>query len=219
MTISVVQSKSNNSETSSVAVTLDSAVTAGNALIALCVVFATNPGISDNKTNTWVNDTTIWDPAGQYRQAIRSVTSAAAGSTTITLTGDTANHLHVFEVSGLDATPFDKTATGTGTGTSLTTENTAEITVADELLIAMFNAPYVMTEGANWTKAYETKNASYGARIFSEYRIVSSAAAYAATASMGTIGNFEGMIATYKVGAGVASTPINAPFGDDLLWE
>jgi hypothetical protein len=137
MAIAVVQSvvvtgSSTNSVTTPAMTTTD-----GNLIIMDCVYQTGNfVSSTDNGTHVWSNSIAeiSASPVNGRQQYTANITGRASHTFTLTLHTFGFPTLAAKEVTGQNATPLDKVASGTSTGTTHTTPDTAAITQADELL-------------------------------------------------------------------------------------
>lgn len=210
MPATLVQKKGaqSGSAVASLAVTLTSAPTAGNTLIACCN-----------------SDATIATPAG-FTLAVSAVSGQglyifvrdvqAGDSATVTFTPSVSDAVAggVLEYSGLTATPLDKTASNTtnSAATSIATGTTATTAQADELLIVVVGPhagnghPWVLS---SWTAGYTSQieepeglNGASSAACHIGDRIVSATGAYTATGTWSPASSDAGAaIATFKIAA------------------
>ena len=158
----IVQKKSSYGTGVPITATFDNPVTTGNMLLAC---FSWDWGgavsISDNRTNSWVQDFYYAGDGNNWAGfACYRVNAPAAGATTVSFTapngGNTImKHLLILEVSGLTtSSPFDKSNRVTGTGTTLTPTTTA---VAQ-------SCEYVFAYATDWNNK-NTYSVSSGYRI------------------------------------------------------
>lgn len=202
------QGAQSGSAVASLAVTLGTAPTAGNTLIAACN-----------------SDATIATPAG-FSLAVSAVSGQglyifyrvvqAGDSATVTFTPSVSDAVAggVLEYSGLTATPLDKTASNTtnSSATSIATGTTATTAQADELLIVVVgphagnNHPWVLS---SWTAGYTSQieepeglNGASSAACHIGDRIVSATGTYAATGTWSPASSDAGAaIATFRIAA------------------
>jgi hypothetical protein len=208
MALEIKQYKGAHSASGTVAVTLDSAVTAGSALIALCCSFTdTDYTIDSNIDGAFTLDTSRYQPAS-YVTTIWSHLACAAGSHTVTLSNGTTNsQLHVWEVAGVMATSaLDQVQASTSgaPGNVFTLTPTAMTAQADELVIACVNAtgPIFTPDTAGGYVGIATTDATYSRNFASEAKIVSSVGTYGPLFNTNINTTCEGIVATYKSAGG-----------------
>lgn len=197
----------------SLAVTLTSAPTAGNTLIACCN-----------------SDATIATPAG-FTLAVSAVSGQglyifvrdvqAGDSATVTFTPSVSDAVAggVLEYSGLTATPLDKVASNTtnSAATAIATGTTGITAQADELLIVVVGPhagnghPWVLS---SWTAGYTSQieepeglNGASSAACHIGDRIVTATGTYSATGTWTPASSDAGAaIATFKIAAAAGHT-------------
>jgi hypothetical protein len=209
--ITIVQHKSGDSGSfvASFSLAFTSNVTAGNMLIYFSAATGGNSVITaatDNNSNTILNalDFNPTTPSAEIR--VEYVKVSNSGSTTVTAHSTTTDRLalHIWEVSGLNATtPLDLTETGgptTSTSQSLTTSGTTA--VANELVFAGFydrdnNASFSAGSGYSPSE-FSDGGANHNSGL-TEVKIVSSTGTQTATATCGSgTDNVYQIIATFK---------------------
>lgn len=195
MPISLVQQKTGSNTTgASLTVTFDSAVTAGNLLLAWA---ATNdPAITADWTEAIKSDNaTDGDTCGLYFKT-------ADGSETgmqMTTAGNT-KHMHIREYSGIAASPLDKTASS-ATSAAVTTKDagaTGTLSQADELIaaVAAIRADTSAESVDSPMSLLGTGDGTFSA-IFAG-AIVSNASSVTPTFNWTTAGTAWGCCATFK---------------------
>ncbi len=173
--------------------------TAGN-LIVVGVQGANNsadPTITDTRGNTYVKVGSVHGGSGTAYSYLYYAKNIAAGANTVTVTLPNGNDLgfHISEWSGVDTTsPFNASSSDVATS-SVTVWSTTNLTTtaADTVLIAFTgteNSAETFTAGTNFTKL--TEQTSHSSMV--QYRIVSSAGTYRATATVSNADNAWVMI-------------------------
>jgi hypothetical protein len=174
--MAVINQSNQNFTTSgtTVAVTLASAVTAGSVLAIFTVGDGTSLSVADNLGNSYQTATS---------QHIYYVTSAAAGSTTVTLTSTAAvtyQELIVVEINQANAGGgFDKATSASGSGTAASTSITTA--VANEIVLGYLDSGSGTSLAVG--SGYTLIESDIG---LVEYKIQATAAATTATATQGT---------------------------------
>ena len=223
MSITVIQTASNDDQTStatSLTLTFASNVTAGNCIVVVAANDASTGVISGitlgGSADNWTKDAGIvGGNGGFYDIEIWSDPGCAGGSKTVVITwlgsGDLA--AVAYEVSGLAASPLDKTQTNgpATTGTSFTSNATTTTSQASELYVG---GVWMQTNGtisgpsSPWTNTKLTL--STAGEIFQagfEIASVTGTPSYAGTISGDTQNNgWVAAIVTFKAGSGT-STP------------
>lgn len=218
MAIALVQQNKNTANgATSVAVTL-TGVTAGNVLIVTLGTYL-NPanGLSSSVSGggaTWTRRgsrvsgrlaTEIWEGLG-----------GTGGSITVTASASTRDWAAVLtEWSGVDATPFDVTASGNGTSTSPSSGSTATTAQADELLIGAVShqgSTISCVPGGSFTQLNDVLTGASTAVCGAAYRIVSATGAYSSDWTLGSSQIWTCAIATFKAAASGGSVTAAIPF-------
>jgi len=194
----LVQSKS----AASISATFDSPVISGN----LVVVHIRTTTTSANQPSTPTDGTNTYNIAANLGfTATNSVNTSqwyaynVVGSASFTVTDMDAEQIVIEEYNGVIATdPFDKKATATGAGQSTST-NTAVLSQENELVIGTIGGDTddSFTIGAGFSSG-TTVPAVPNALLATEYKIVSSSAAVAATFNSVTT-TTSVLCCTYKV--------------------
>jgi len=154
--------------------------------------------------------------------------TSAAWYITITNTS-TAKAMSAYKVTGIDNSAYDRTVTGSGSTTPYSSDATATLTQADELVIGLFAVEDTVTDmngvwttGVDYVSGNEQKDATDGAgdasnmTIYSAMEIVSSTAAQTATVTNGDDADYASMCLTYKMaaaGADISNAPAGKAFG------
>lgn len=213
MAAAIVQSKSAQGSGGSVAVTFDSAVTAGNAVIVLATAFSSTApsAASDNKSNTYTRHVS---GASNISVAIFSALNVTGGSSfQVTVTGSSDVSAAIFEVSGLaTSAAFDVSATNGGTSASHSTGTTAATAQADAIAFAVTGHDGVSTAdptlpgGSAYTLGpFQTNTALMP--LASAYQVLSATGTQTATISWINAGYFAG-IAVFKAAGGAPAAEV-----------
>lgn len=179
-------------QSGTVALTFDSAVLAGSALVVVAAAIETTGYqtvrlSSVSGGGTWGNVTNVAD-AGSYSANVFSALApnVSAGSPTVTLTlsgsfSPLANAKLsgvLFEIEKAEQSPLDKTVTGAATGgaLSISTSATGLLSQSDELLIlcagGYFGEP---ANPAGWTSRLTQTNGTYIGAQVSTLKVTSTA--------------------------------------------
>ena len=201
------------------------AVPAGNTIIIAAAIDSTGSGaasVIDSRGNTYSTDASVTNSNG-IRTLVFSarVTTALLANDAITLTfteTSTARAASAFFVPGLwSGTRKDVSITGSGYGASLSS-GSVTTNLANEFLVGAM--------GIDSTSDSVTATSSFtalspdgigGARIIPEYRIVSSAGPYAATATLSAPHYWAAALVAYKqdVAAPTTSADLSGTAGDN----
>lgn len=181
--------------------------------------------ITDSGGNTWHVDAQLFQPTNAY---IRGLCIASARITatpgTITVNWSKTDVTRILweiqEFSGVDLSPFDKSATNdhsSSTATSLTVGPTATTTQANELVIGAFycdadssggTGTFSVDTGAGFagvTPAQLNTGAAYYSSLCVEYKNVSATGTQTATGTLSQARRYIALVATYKASAAASS--------------
>lgn len=221
-------STTENSGDTNVALTVGSAVSIGDHVIAYFCEDEnrTLSSIADSKGNTWAIDVQVTNTfsGGTTGRCIAicsaKITSALTTSDTITAThsggGGTVKSLGAFSVSGLDTTAHkDLTSTGTGNnGTAWTTGSTGTLSQADELVVTACSGTInnVTNNPGTWTEILDRFDTDLA--LAAQYKIVSATTAQTGAGTWSNNVDWAAAIVTYKAagggGGGVTVKPLSA---------
>jgi hypothetical protein len=183
--------------------------TLGNLLVALVWTDSgqTLSSMTDTLGNTWVQALAIGPLSANSNLYIMYVANCNAGANTVTATGSGSGTFPQFvlaEYSGVAvSSPLDKTASATNSsgGTSFASGNTANTTVANELLIGIFGQPSgtttTLTPGSGWTNEGQVRSGTVPDVAFFD-QIVASIGAYGLTGTSSASIAWGAGIATFK---------------------
>lgn len=227
-----VQAKTNtkiNNGFTTVAVTLDSAVTAGNLLVCAYAGSDNAPSIASSPSNTFVK--AVEYTGGIPNLTIWTVKSAASGSTTVTVTiaGFEFGAVSCQEISGHDNTSdYDKApAIGTGFGPTATSGSTGTLTQANEMAVCFVhhNTSAAVTPSGSFTEPSGGEN-NANRTLETSYLSVSSTSALTCGGTWSGDATWRAGIITFKDGAGGGGGPtiqagaVNNPIrGGGWLWR
>jgi len=191
----------------SIAVTLPQNVVAGNAIMAIGKYRNGTPGFSDGLGNTYAVDADTGTDGNNGVRIGSAKNLTTGGACTVTFGTVTSSRIGIsaMEYSGFSGgAAFDKSASAGAAGTAVDSGATATTTAADELLIGG------ASDGAGstytWTNSFTLVAENTTGRFSMADRIVAAAAAYNATATLGTSTDWRAVIATYKeTGGGAAA--------------
>lgn len=171
--------------------------------------------ITDTKGNTWVLDNVF-----SYSSNNSSICIAHCLVSTTILTSDTitlhfvgaanvTRFVFIEEITGLIASPIDKTTTGTGTGGSASVGPTATLSQSEELAIACFQggvSAQSFSAGSGWTTT-PVGFLGTDAHAAVEYRSITGSTAGVTATGTYSRGDavWAGAIVTYKVNVTVVS--------------
>lgn len=197
---------------------LAAAVAVGNRVIVSAIGGGAAPSSCvDSQSNSYSLDAS--GPNVDPRVAFLSapITTALNNGDTITVTyaASTASRaFRVTEYSGLDTTPFDKSASSSGSaGTAADSTATATLTQADELVVGAVG--HVSTVGSfafeslspAWNHLGSIASTGTVRTIQPGYRVVSATTAVACKATWTTSRNWSALVATYKAAAAQTDLP------------
>lgn len=221
MAISIVQHRSTHTNTTTTgSLAFASNNTAGNLLLYACVEETTNNlnAPTDNNGNTIasaINNQSI----GNAAIRLAYVVSCNAGANTVTFTSTSACnlHIHIWEISGCDASaPLDQTRTGTSASTTTPSLATSGSTaVANELVFGMFyDRPNddSITAGSGFSPSEFQDGGAGNESSLTEVQIVSSTGVQTVTATFGVAQVAVMLVATFK-----QATATTTVFEDDSL--
>lgn len=208
MTISIVQSASGTGAGTSAVATLASTPVNGNEIIAIVrgtSILANNYNVSTGAGNFNFNAGELVASPGVL--VFQKNASGDTSTVTATATGSTNTQLHVLEVAGLKATPFDQAVGSTGIAvTSLSTGTTPATTVDYELLIAAIAQFNTNGSGITWTNGFTALAETD--RLITAWKIIRAVATAETTGGWTTARAASAILATYK---GKASYPPVGP--------
>jgi hypothetical protein len=212
MAFPILQHKGASSASGTVAVTLDSSVTAGSALIALCYSYTadTDYAVASDVDGAFTNNLAYW-PNLQYRSIAFSHLNCTSGTHTVTLSGGSTNStIHVYEVSGVvSSSAYDK---GVGSNPEIASgscdpTDTDTTSQADEIVFGFIHGAEPGTlSGANYDHSQTTTDTTYNRNAISGAKIVSSAGAYGPAFEASSNGvACHAIVVTYKAAAAASS--------------
>lgn len=222
MAPAVVQTASGTGTGTSVSVTLGSATTAGNCLVAIAGLSGSNDaqtvsGITlGGSADHWA--TAFEEPTFSNPQRIQFWTDqgCAGGQTAVVVTltggsGTLASAVMVYELSGVETTgALDLTKGTIGSGTSPSTGTSATSAQASEIVVAAVAATgsaTVTTPGSPWSG--EPQVTGTGVVLGSGYQVTSATAAFTWTATLSAGSGYGCGLISLKAGA--APPPPAAP--------
>lgn len=200
--------------------TFVSSTTSGNAIYVVLSDYRSAGTITcaDNKGNSFSQAVTRVgsDPASNITVFYaENITGGASHQITCTITSSAFFTFAIIEVaSSLTAASLDRTTSAAGTSTTPSTGNTAVTSQADEILIGGMtqnSGVVTLSAGTNYTQFYEEEDWNSFQPLHAEYRIVSSAAAYAATWTTGSSADWAAVIATFKAAGGGGGAATSRP--------
>ncbi len=189
-----------------------SSVTPGNLLAAFVYQIATAPALTFSASAGWTLAVSVGEviPHAKwyYRTAqagdgAYSMTASMDDGTTTTRWG-----IALFEYSGIDATPFDQSAsTRIGAVTTITSPLTGTTTRADELLLAGIALGNASGGGwGTWSDSFTAEDTDVDARFSTASRIVSATGTYQTGNSWTTARGASIVLATFKGSAAEPTT-------------
>jgi hypothetical protein len=208
ITLAQTPAANHNASSASINVTLGSAATAGNKLIAVLYIFDNTRTI---KTPTGYTLVLSHNPASSGQAIYWYEKEAAGGETAVTVATsddqvDTIGGV-LYEVTELtDDTAFDKSATQnlTTSVVSKTTGTTATLAQADEIAIGA-----VMVNGdisaESWSNSFTGSGKT--SRLYTAYKVVSATTGVETTMSWTTQRSTISAIATFKAAATSTQPP------------
>jgi len=214
----LVQSKSGTSPfTSSVAISFDTSVRAGNTIVVgverATGAAADNVGISDNRGNLY----SFVAAAGGHGVWIAS--NVVSGATTLTInSGGGAVGATISEYSGIAPTnPVDQTSATSGYAMVANSGLTNTTAQANELVFGFIGHKFYQRGPSNGFGQVNTFSIPGGEFVnLTEDKVVSSTGQYNATDSNNGVSNpFDAVVVTLKLGSAVA-TPTPGPLVGDL---
>lgn len=205
MAIAVAQQISGTGTTSSTSAHFNNTVVAGNAIIVGVMV---NQGtanrvssVTDSASNTYSKVGSSQTGTGVECEIWASfgVASTGAATQTVTVTAQTSDQLifDAVEISGLNASGYDRSVGTSGTGTSLDTGASATTRQANEILFVVAAQGNVrpFTQGSGFTMQQQLNSGSIAAAV--ETQIVSATGAYDGTMTIDTSQNWAILMATF----------------------
>lgn len=203
--------------------TFDNPTTPGNTIVVAAACYGTTTALSaaDNKSNVYgtsvncpnVSDTTVATIMHTY-----NIAGGASHQVTITAAVNTYVVAEIFEFAGMPTTdPIDKTQKNIdGTDATYTSNATDTTSQAGECMVGLAYDPstgsVTLTPDASWSEGALTATTS-GETLRTQYRIVTSAAAYQANGTATGSTNYRlCAIATYMeaTGGSPPTVPIKA---------
>ncbi len=205
MAASFVQSASNTSVISSVAVTLSTTPKKGNLLVA-CV--NSNVTSGNESISGWTSAASVALALSVWSNQIFYKICDGTDTTTVTVSGTLATLMqaHVFEFSGFTTSTgsvLDKTATTADSALTVTSRSsgTTGATVnADELAIASVGMPTTNGGGLSWTNSFVPGPVT--TNLATAYIITTVTGTQTTTASWSTLALSAGCIATFIASSG-----------------
>lgn len=208
-------SSSQDNADTTIELTLSSAPTTGNFLVALVLnEDAATTAMSDAAGNTWTRVVAgaARAPSFYWAKVVNAMTTSTQVVITKTNAGDRPTTWQIVEVSGLADSPFDVSATNSGTGTSMPSGTTAATAQADEIAIAVWsmddNAKTFTLDATYTTVGARVNDAGGGGDMTSDagYKVLSATGAQTATStrSAGAVA-WKSAIAVFKAASGAAA--------------
>jgi hypothetical protein len=172
---------------------------------AILVAYSSNnktlSSVTDAVGNTWTVDYSFGDGTRVANFASAPITTQIENLTVITLTWSAATSATctswIFEVPGLAASPFDKSAGANGTGTAVDSGATATLTQANEIAFCLsrIGGSFVWTKGSGWSDV-TTPDSAEGTSC--EYQITAATTALNGTGTWSSSAAWISAVATYK---------------------
>lgn len=159
---------------------------AGDVAFVGCAMFNTTPNaVTDSKGNSWAQIGSTQGTTTGVISLWRSVlTSTGAGHTfTCNPAANSDQGIAVMACAGVNSTPDDGNNGGTATSTSISSGNITP-SVANDVIVGVTTVdgnPSSITEGTNFTRAFQSLATSSAQPISMEYHIKTDSAAEAAT--------------------------------------
>ena len=181
----VVQTKTGSDSNPISSVSFNSANTTGNLLVGIFTVVgdqSTSFTVSDTQGNTWQKAScNYFSSNGGYTICLMYAENAKAGANTVSANFNGDGRSILAEFSGVATTSsLDGTNSNHGTGATADSGNFVTTNPTDLLVGGVMSFGNTPSAGSNWTALASTDQYDW-----SEYRTVSSAGSYSASASVG----------------------------------
>lgn len=209
-----VQKQSGTSTTTSVVATFSPAATAGNTLIA--VAYAGQPGTANIALSGWTaGPSDLFNSS--HNQIAMFYKVAAGGETTVTATEGAATtmQLHIFEYSGMSATPFDVSANAgvnDGNGVTSRVTGTTDATAQNDEVAIVAVGHGGATSALTWSNLFNVETTT--SRLDTGSRILTATGTYTSTASWTTSRVSGGLIGVFKAATGPSSVQVSVTVTD-----
>lgn len=196
-------------------VTLDSAVTAGNALVVLgscyndagTATMAVSSTIGGSAANTWATVQNAQNGVASAHAAYANNASAGTTVVTVTINGSTGNRYLsavVCEFSGVTTSAYDVSASNNGNSTAVTTGTTAAKAQNNETVIVVVGESTggLMSAIGGFTTIYLQPSAATYEPIYTAYKSVNASGTESASMTLGSASTWAAAILTLRESGG-----------------